>query len=53
MAEIVKPDTLFPKIVAVYAVVMIIGGAYMTYKPYRAPVAAEVTVAPMVAEPVK
>jgi hypothetical protein len=53
MAEAIKPDTLFPKIVAVYGIIMIIGGAYMTYKPYRAPVAETVTIAPAATAPIK
>jgi hypothetical protein len=46
-----EPDKIFPRIVAGVAVVLIIGGTYLSYRPYRAPVEA-VTVAPIV-EPVR
>ena len=50
--EEVVPDKIFPRIVAGVAVALIIGGTYLSYRPYRAPVEA-VTVAPAIAEPVK
>lgn len=52
MAEPEKQDVMFPRIVAVLAVAMIIGGTYMSYRPYRAPVE-PVTIAPTMAEPTK
>ena len=52
MAEAVAADKIFPRIVAVYAVIMIIGGTYLSYRPHRVPAPEAVTVAPMV-EPVR